>query len=31
MLQQFNEKNRDLLVNINGQLVHRDKAGDQSV
>jgi len=27
MLQQFNEKNRDLLVNINGQLVHRDKAG----
>jgi branched-chain amino acid aminotransferase len=27
MLQQFNEKNRDLLVNINGHLVHRDKAG----
>jgi len=27
MLQQFNEKNRDLLVNINGQLMHRDKAG----
>ena len=27
MLQQFNEKNRDLLVNINGQLIHRDKAG----
>lgn len=27
MLQQFNEKNRDLLVNINGLLVHRDKAG----
>jgi branched-chain amino acid aminotransferase len=27
MLQQFNEKNRDLLVNINGQLVHRDQAG----
>jgi branched-chain amino acid aminotransferase len=27
MFQQFNEKNRDLLVNINGQLVHRDKAG----
>jgi branched-chain amino acid aminotransferase len=27
MLQQFNEKNRDLLVNINGQLLHRDKAG----
>src|SRR5437773_6231311 len=27
MLQQFNEKNRDLIVNINGHLVHRDKAG----
>jgi branched-chain amino acid aminotransferase len=27
MLQQFHEKNRNLLVNINGQLVHRDKAG----
>src|SRR5437764_5478737 len=27
MLQQFNEKNRDLLVNINGKLVHRDAAG----
>jgi branched-chain amino acid aminotransferase len=27
MLQQFNEKNRDLLVDINGQLVHRDAAG----
>ena len=27
MLQQFNEKNRDLIVNINGQLVHRDQAG----
>src|SRR4051794_19531220 len=27
MLQKFDEKNRDLLVNINGQLVHRDKAG----
>src|ERR1700758_3084531 len=27
MLQQFNEKNRDLIVNINGELVHRDKAG----
>lgn len=27
MRQQFNEKNRDLLVNINGQLLHRDKAG----
>jgi branched-chain amino acid aminotransferase len=27
MLQQFNAKNRDLIVNINGRLVHRDKAG----
>src|SRR2546429_2752111 len=27
MLQQFNPKNKDLVVNINGQLVHRDKAG----
>lgn len=27
MLQQFNEKNRDLLVNINGELLHRNKAG----
>ena len=27
MLQQFNERNRQLLVNINGQLVHRDQAG----
>ncbi len=27
MLQRFNEKNRDLIVNINGQLVHRDEAG----
>lgn len=27
MLQQFHEKNRDLLVNINGRLVHRDEAG----
>jgi len=26
MLQQFNEKNRDLLLNINGRLVHRDEA-----
>ena len=26
MLQQFNEKNRDLIVNINGSLVHRDEA-----
>src|SRR6201991_523773 len=27
MLQQFYEKNRDLLVNINGRLLHRDQAG----
>ena len=27
MLQQKNEKNRDLLININGKLVHRDQAG----
>lgn len=27
MLQQFNEKNRNLLISINGELVHRDKAG----
>src|SRR5438477_5523376 len=27
MLQQFNERNRDLIVNINGQLIHRDEAG----
>ncbi|MFG0242583.1 MAG: aminotransferase class IV [Phycisphaerales bacterium JB054] len=27
MLQTFNEKNRDLLININGELLHRDKAG----
>ena len=26
MLQNFDERNRDLIVNINGQLVHRDKA-----
>ena len=26
MLQKFNPKNRDLIVNINGQLVHREKA-----
>jgi branched-chain amino acid aminotransferase len=26
MLQRFDEKNRDLLVNINGRLVHRDEA-----
>ena len=27
MLQKFDPRNRDLIVNINGQLVHRDKAG----
>lgn len=27
MLQTFNEKNRDLIVNINGRLSHRDAAG----
>jgi branched-chain amino acid aminotransferase len=27
MLQKFNEKNRGLIVNINGRLVHRDEAG----
>src|SRR5947199_1989364 len=27
MLQKFDERNRDLVVNINGQLIHRDKAG----
>ncbi|MEY4179611.1 MAG: hypothetical protein RLY70_3185 [Planctomycetota bacterium] len=27
MLQKFNERNRDLIVNINGRLVHRDQAG----
>jgi branched-chain amino acid aminotransferase len=27
MRQVFNEKNRNLIVNINGELVHRDKAG----
>ncbi len=27
MLQSFNPKNRDLIVNINGSLVHRDQAG----
>ncbi len=26
MLQTFDERNRDLIVNINGELVHRDKA-----
>ena len=27
MLQKFDERNRDLIVNINGELIHRDKAG----
>ena len=27
MLQRFDERNRDLFVNINGELLHRDKAG----
>src|SRR5262249_9132769 len=27
MRQTFNEKNRNLVVNINGRLVHRDEAG----
>jgi branched-chain amino acid aminotransferase len=27
MLQKFHEKNRDLIVNINGRLVHRNEAG----
>ena len=27
MLQKFDERNRDLMVNINGRLVHRDQAG----
>src|SRR3954468_22115296 len=27
MLQSFDERNRDLIVNINGELVHRDRAG----
>src|SRR5947207_10728785 len=26
MLQKFDERNRELIVNVNGQLVHRDKA-----
>ncbi len=26
MLQRFDERNRDLVVNVNGQLVHRDEA-----
>lgn len=27
MLQKFDERNRDLIININGQLSHRDNAG----
>jgi branched-chain amino acid aminotransferase len=27
MLQKFDERNRDLLININGELIHRDRAG----
>jgi branched-chain amino acid aminotransferase len=27
MLQKFDDRNRDLIVNINGQLVHRDQGG----
>src|SRR5436190_21644984 len=27
MLQKFDDRNRDLIVNIKGQLVHRDQAG----
>src|SRR5690349_18257732 len=27
MLQKYDERNRDLQVNINGRLVHRDEAG----
>ena len=27
MLQRYDERNRNLLVNINGRLVHRDQAG----
>jgi branched-chain amino acid aminotransferase len=27
MLQKYSEKNRDLIVNVNGRLVHRDEAG----
>ena len=27
MLQEFDERNRDLLINVNGALVHRDEAG----
>ncbi len=27
MLQTFDERNRNILININGELIHRDKAG----
>jgi branched-chain amino acid aminotransferase len=27
MLQKYDERNNDLLININGELIHRDKAG----
>jgi len=27
MLQTFDERNRNLIININGELIHRDKAG----
>ena len=27
MLQKFDERNRDILININGEMIHRDKAG----
>ncbi|MHC5108412.1 MAG: aminotransferase class IV [Planctomycetota bacterium] len=27
MLQKFNEQNRDIKININGELIHRDQAG----
>ncbi|NBS91581.1 aminotransferase IV, partial [bacterium] len=27
MLQKFNDLNKDLIVNINGKLLHRDQAG----
>src|SRR5213079_3723527 len=27
MLQKFDDRNRELIININGQLIHRDKAG----
>src|SRR5881227_2408056 len=27
MLQRFDKRNRNLIVNINGELIHRDKAG----